>query len=269
MVENLKKKKVSRFLLQKTHGNILGAVWLNIHSILLDLFFLLFLLLCTIDRIQKKPPSKAWICFFTAKLVLGSCEVFCCYLLLDNSCGLDCIAAASINNTPFAPFPSSSSYQSYRLVSSGCPRWIFFLILSGAFSTCKSTVAFPALATEDRRANCSRVSIPVYLILLSVGSGVGVFGHFLHHLCSTTFHSRYIPVSRLAGTMGETSHKGIRRSFNWTHSSKSNVGSLLNLSAARSSLLNIPENSFLDEEKGGWDSLAGGPVQGPSRALGS
>jgi len=53
-------KKGFKIFVTKTHGNILGAVWLNIHSILLDLFFLLFLLLCTIDRIQeKKPPSKS------------------------------------------------------------------------------------------------------------------------------------------------------------------------------------------------------------------
>lgn len=35
---NLKKKNFKIFV-TKTHGNILGAVWLNIHSILLDLFF--------------------------------------------------------------------------------------------------------------------------------------------------------------------------------------------------------------------------------------
>lgn len=119
--------------------------------------------------------------------------------------------------------PSSSSYQSSRLVSSGRPRWIyFFLILSGAFSTCKSTVAFPALVTEDRWVTRSWVSIPVYLILLSMGSGVGVFGHFLRHLCSTTFHSRYIPVSRLAGTVGEPLFKGSPLLSNWTGSSKLN-----------------------------------------------
>jgi len=54
-------KKGFKIFVTKTHGNILGAVWLNIHSILLDLFFLLFLLLCTIDRIQEKKnlPRKA------------------------------------------------------------------------------------------------------------------------------------------------------------------------------------------------------------------
>lgn len=50
-------KKSFKIFVTKTHGNILGAVWLNIHSILLDLFFLLFLLLCTIDRIQEKKIS--------------------------------------------------------------------------------------------------------------------------------------------------------------------------------------------------------------------
>lgn len=50
-------KKGFKIFVTKTHGNILGAVWLNIHSILLDLFFLLFLLLCTIDRIQEKKTS--------------------------------------------------------------------------------------------------------------------------------------------------------------------------------------------------------------------
>lgn len=68
----------------------------------------------------------------------------------------------------------------------------------------------------------SWVSIPVYLILLSMGSGVGVFGHFLRHLCSTTFHSRYIPVSRLAGTVGEPLFKGSPLLSNWTGSSKLN-----------------------------------------------
>lgn len=32
-------KKSFKIFVTKTHGNILGAVWLNIHSILLDLFF--------------------------------------------------------------------------------------------------------------------------------------------------------------------------------------------------------------------------------------
>lgn len=39
-------EKSFKIFVTKTHGNILGAVWLNIHNILLDLFFLLFLI-CT------------------------------------------------------------------------------------------------------------------------------------------------------------------------------------------------------------------------------
>lgn len=43
--------------------------------------------------------------------------------------------------------------------------------------------------------------------------GIRSFGHILRHLCSTTFHSRYIPVSRLAGTVGEPLLKTFL--FNW------------------------------------------------------
>lgn len=65
----LGEKKGFKIFVTKTHGNILGAVWLDIHSILLDLFSPLFLL-CTIVRLQEDNlPQKAWTCFFTAKLV--------------------------------------------------------------------------------------------------------------------------------------------------------------------------------------------------------
>ena len=53
-------KRNLKIFVTETHGNILGGVWLDIHSILLDLFFPSLFLLCTIDRIQAKdPPSKS------------------------------------------------------------------------------------------------------------------------------------------------------------------------------------------------------------------
>lgn len=39
LVREFEEKKGFKIFVTKTHGIILGAVWLTIHSILLDLFF--------------------------------------------------------------------------------------------------------------------------------------------------------------------------------------------------------------------------------------
>lgn len=207
------------------------------------------------------------------------------YLLLDNSCGLDCIAATSIYNAPPRPAPTPPPPLYFLLPKFQfcpfCPRLIFSfffkkkkkIIPSGAFSTCNKHCS---IVKGDRRVTCKWWSTSVYLIVLSMGSGVGVLGHFLRRLCSTTFHSWYIPVRRLPGTVGEHLATGVHSTstgwalYNRTKCSVFSWGEGASFGSVKGSfegleqpgrVLNIPWDSF-DVE---WElgSLAVWPVRKP------